>query len=272
MDLIHKLMNILLPPITSIALLFVWPLYLVFKFLSFIKRHLFSENVAGKVVIVTGAASGIGEQMAYEYAKRAAILVLVDIREDRLEAVVDSARRFGSPNAIAVAADVSVEEDCKRFVDAAVNKFGKVDHLVNNAGIARECSFKNVDSISKHTPIMASKAALISFFETLRLEMGGAIGITIVTPGLIKSEMSLSASPLKGIPMESKEECAKAIVRSGCRGDKYLVEPSWFRILFPWKAFCPELTEYCHRRFALMSRRHVIANSNLTQSTYHKTE
>ncbi|KAK2662328.1 hypothetical protein Ddye_000902 [Dipteronia dyeriana] len=92
--------------------------------------------------------------MAYEYAKRAAIFVLVDIREDRLGAVVDSARRFGTPNAIAVAADVSVEEDCKRFVDAAVNKFGKVDHLVNNAGIARQCSFKNVDSISKHTPIM----------------------------------------------------------------------------------------------------------------------
>ncbi|KAK2662324.1 hypothetical protein Ddye_000898 [Dipteronia dyeriana] len=129
-----------------------------------------------------------------------------------------------------------------------------VDHLVNNAGIARQCSFKNVDSISKHTPIMARKAALISFFETLRMEMGGDIGITIVTPGLIKSEMSLSASSPKAIPMESNEECAKAIVKSGCRGDKYLVEPSWVRILFPWKAFCTELTEYCNRCLALISR------------------
>ncbi|KAK2662331.1 hypothetical protein Ddye_000905 [Dipteronia dyeriana] len=118
----------------------------------------------------------------------------------------------------------------------------------------------------------ASKAALISFFETLRMEMGGDIGITIVTPGLIKSEMSLSASSPKAIPTESKEECAKAIVKSGCRGDKYLVEPSWVRIIFPWKAFCTELTEYCNRCLALTPRRHTIANSNLTQSTYHKTE
>lgn len=54
-------MNILLPPIGFIALLFLLPPYLVFKVLHCIKRHIFSENVAGKVVVITGAASGIGE-------------------------------------------------------------------------------------------------------------------------------------------------------------------------------------------------------------------
>ncbi|KAL5862613.1 hypothetical protein ACOSQ3_000127 [Xanthoceras sorbifolium] len=319
MDLIHKLINMLLTPITCIALIFVFPIYLAFKFLSYIKRHLFSENVAGKVVIITGAASGIGEQMAYEYAKRSAYLVLVDIRKDLLEVVVDRARRFGSPNVIAVPADVSVEEDCKRFVDTAVNHFGKLDHLVNNAGIGRQCLFKNVDSVSKYTPIMdinfwgtvyathyaiphlrkskgkiivisstcgwypfpklsfynASKAALISFYETLRTEIGGDIGITIVTPGLIKTELTLSDSlpkEMRLIPMESKEECAKAIVKSACRGDTYLVHPSWVRLVFVWKAFFPELTEYFNR-LAFTTRRHETDDSSLNQSTHlNKTE
>jgi short-subunit dehydrogenase len=95
----------------------------------------------------------------------------------------------------------------------------------------------------------ASKAALISFFETLRTEFGPDIGITIVTPGLIDSEMTPKEIRIKAqgtwLPSETTEGCAKAIVASACRGDMYLTEPSWVNVLFWIKMLCPEALESC---------------------------
>ncbi|OMO84186.1 Short-chain dehydrogenase/reductase SDR, partial [Corchorus capsularis] len=125
MDSIHKLINILLPPITILLLLFFLPPYLVFKTLSYIIRSVCSENVAGKVVLITGASSGIGEHLAYQYARRGARLGLVARREDRLCAVADKCGQLGSPDVIAIPADVSKQEDCKRFVGKGVNYFGQ---------------------------------------------------------------------------------------------------------------------------------------------------
>ncbi|OMO93863.1 Short-chain dehydrogenase/reductase SDR [Corchorus olitorius] len=248
-----------------------------------------SENVAGKVVLVTGAASGIGEQISYEYARRRARLVLVDIRGDRLGRVVRNVKNLGSPDVIAIAADVSKVEDCKRFIDETVKHFGQLDHLVNNAGIARLKLFEEDESVSEfprdvnfwgtvygtHFAIphlrksygkiiviasglgKSSKAALISFYETLRCEIGWGIGITIVTPGLINSELTQTVAAkaaigfLDFVPMASSERCGKAIVRSACRGDKYLTEPSWIKSLYLLKILCPELIEYTNH-IALM--------------------
>ncbi|CAB4280471.1 unnamed protein product [Prunus armeniaca] len=78
----------------------------------------------------------------------------------------------------------------------------------------------------------ASKAALICFFETLRAELGSDIGITIVSPGLIESEMTGSSQFL-----------SQAIVDSACRGDMYLTEPAWVKFGFWLRVFCPELLE-----------------------------
>nr|POE79218.1 11-beta-hydroxysteroid dehydrogenase-like 2 [Quercus suber] len=261
----------------------------------------YSENVAGKVILITGASSGIGEHVAYEYARRRACLALIARREDRLQEVANRARQLGSPEVIVVPADVSKVEDCKRFVDETVNHFGQLDHLVNNAGVARFKLFEDSIQFSDYASIMdinfwgsiysthnavphlrkrkgkivvlasaaawlpiprlsfynASKAALVSFFETLRVELGSHIGITIVTPGLIKSEMS-AKSPTKlskaklatGIPAKSTEGCAKAIVASACRGDMYLTEPSWMKVMFWMKNMFPEVLEwYSHSTF-----------------------
>lgn len=94
----------------------------------------------------------------------------------------------------------------------------------------------------------ASKAAITSFYETLRAEFGSDIGITIVTPGVVESEMSqgdfLSKAQIDFVPAESTERCAKAIVDSACRGDRYLTEPSWARMTFLLKVLCPEVLEW----------------------------
>nr|CAD1836632.1 unnamed protein product [Ananas comosus var. bracteatus] len=200
MDLINKLMNVVAPPMALVALfLLVPPLYLYKLFVSFL-YSLFPENLTDKVVLITSASSGIGEQLAFEYAKKGAALVLVARREGSLQEVAERARDLGI-----------------------------VDHLVNNAGIANVCLFEEAPDVTKFTtrngcellgiglsdalrasapqedqredrsellasgwlplPSRAStiKAALINFYETLQIELGNEVGITIATPSFIES-------------------------------------------------------------------------------------
>jgi NAD(P)-dependent dehydrogenase (short-subunit alcohol dehydrogenase family) len=65
------------------------------------------------------------KHVAYEYARRGACLVLVARREDCLQKVADKARELRSPEVIVVRADVSKVEECKRFVEEALNHFGR---------------------------------------------------------------------------------------------------------------------------------------------------
>lgn len=51
------------------------------------------------------------------------------------------------------------------------------------------------------------------------------------------------------IPIERADSCAKAIVRSAVRGERYLTEPRWFRMTYLWKIFCPEVLEWMYRLF-----------------------
>ena len=85
----------------------------------------------GKVALITGAARGIGEAFARRFAAEGARVVLCDLLEETLGKVASS---LGA-QALAVPCDVRREEDWPRFVTAARERFGRVDVLVNNAGI-----------------------------------------------------------------------------------------------------------------------------------------
>ncbi|KAD3641879.1 hypothetical protein E3N88_31103 [Mikania micrantha] len=192
--------------------------------------------MSGKVVLITGASSGLGELMAYEYAKRGAYLAIIAIKEpeSRLEQVARTARELGSPDVLFMFADVSKVDDCRMFVDSTVKYFGRLDHLVCNAGIGAIYSI-DID-VSKFEPVMdvnfwgsvypthfaiphlvktngkiivnssssgalsvpkagvygASKAALISFYESLRHEVSPTVTITIVTLGFIETDIITS--------------------------------------------------------------------------------
>jgi short-subunit dehydrogenase len=102
-------------------------------------------NLKSKVIIITGASSGIGKALAYELAGRGANLVLGARQYVTLcEITQDIEKRFQT-KAVAVQCDVSVEDDCAFLTKQALLTFGKIDVLVNNAGISMRALFKDLN-------------------------------------------------------------------------------------------------------------------------------
>ena len=92
------------------------------------------QNIQNKVIIITGASSGIGEATAYKLAEHGARLVLGARREDKLKAIADKIQASGG-QAVYRATDVVKPEDNQALVDLAKSRFGQVDAIFLNAGL-----------------------------------------------------------------------------------------------------------------------------------------
>ncbi len=97
----------------------------------------------GKVAIVTGASSGIGLATATLLAKYQAKVVLAARSEDKLDEVRKDLSQY--TEVISVKTDVSIEDDCRNLIEETVKKFGRIDILINNAGISMRAMFKDLD-------------------------------------------------------------------------------------------------------------------------------
>ncbi|XP_048574295.1 uncharacterized protein LOC125555013 [Triticum urartu] len=307
MDLVNGVLNWAAMPAMVTTLLLFYPPYYLFKLCYSFLSYLFPDDLKRKVVLITGASSGIGEQLAYQYATKGACLALVARREWSLRQVADRAFELGAPDVIILPGDVADPDDCNRFVQAAADHFGRLDHLVCNAGIASVGAFQEIPDVTNYSsqldvnfwgavqstfaalphlkrtrgrivvtasatgwnpvPCMvfynAANAALINFFETLRSELGSEVGITIVTPGWIESEMSKGKflkedggvevdqeyrdAQIGLFPVEYAKNCARAMVQAARQGDRYLTVPSWFGTMYLWRVFAPEVVEFCYR-------------------------
>jgi NADP-dependent 3-hydroxy acid dehydrogenase YdfG len=93
-----------------------------------------TDNIAGKVIVITGASSGMGEAAARHLAAKGASVALAARRTDRIETVAAEISQAGG-KALAVATDVTRLEDVRRLVDTAVETYGRIDVLINNAGV-----------------------------------------------------------------------------------------------------------------------------------------
>lgn len=97
-----------------------------------------------RVVVVTGASSGIGKALVTDFARQGAMVVAAARSYDKLEDLQrDVADRGGEM--FPVETDVSKEEDCRRLIDATLEKYGRIDVLINNAGISMRALFEDLD-------------------------------------------------------------------------------------------------------------------------------
>src|SRR5947209_3606304 len=95
------------------------------------------NNIAGKIVVITGASSGLGEATARLLSAEGATVVLGARRVDRLQSLADELTKRGG-KALIVATDVTDRAHVKRLVDAAVETYGCIDVMINNAGLMQQ--------------------------------------------------------------------------------------------------------------------------------------
>lgn len=95
-----------------------------------------------KVVVITGASSGIGKALAEKFAAEGFDLVLAARRIDRLE---ELQKKLSNVEVLPVKTDVTSIEDCQNLIDKAIEKFGKINILINNAGISMRASFEDLE-------------------------------------------------------------------------------------------------------------------------------
>ncbi|CAH2035766.1 unnamed protein product [Thlaspi arvense] len=290
--LLNSVMNLLAPPATMVVMAFAWPSLCFISTCERLYNSFFAtEDMEDKVVVITGASSAIGEQIAYEYAKRKANLVLVARRDQRLHSIRSKTKQIGAKQVMIIAADVVKEDECRRFINEAFNYYGHVDHLVNTASLGHEFYFEDVSdttvfprlldinfwgnvyptyvalpylqksngriivnaSVESWLPLprmslySAAKAALANFYETLRFELNGDVGITIAIHGWIGSEMSRGKFKLEEGNGGEIEEFAKMIVDGACRGDSYVKFPSWYDVFLLYRAFTPNVLKWTFR-------------------------
>lgn len=186
-----------------------------------------------KVVIITGASSGIGEALAHELGRAGAKLVLAARSKERLELIASN-----YTETLVVPTDVTDRTQCQHLIEATIEKFGRIDALVNNAGISMQVKFEEINNLDLFHKIMnvnyfgmvycthfslpylkksnglivgissltgkvgvptrtgyaASKHAMQGFLDSLRIElMGTGVDVTVISPGFVQSEVRKNA-------------------------------------------------------------------------------
>ncbi|GAA1272414.1 2-deoxy-D-gluconate 3-dehydrogenase [Planotetraspora silvatica] len=183
----------------------------------------------GRVVIVTGASSGLGVAFARGFAEAGADVVIgarrLDMLEETRRLVEETGRRC-----LAVATDVAVPEQCQALVDAAVAEFGHVDILINNAGVGtavpalRETpeQFRHVIDVNLHgTFWMAQACARVMRPGSAIVNIGSVLGET--TAGLPQAAYSASKAAVAGLTRDLAQQwTSRRGIRVNC------LEPGFF--------------------------------------------
>jgi short-subunit dehydrogenase len=113
------------------------------------------------VVVITGGSSGIGREIAYQLSAQGALLVLAARDPSLLESIAAECRRKGA-RAIAVPTDVGIEPQCQALIERTVAEFGRIDTLINNAGLSMHARFEELDSVEPIERLMR-----INFFGSV---------------------------------------------------------------------------------------------------------
>ncbi|MBA5846121.1 SDR family oxidoreductase [Gordonia amicalis] len=169
-------------------------------------------DTTGKVVIVTGASSGLGVSFARGFAEAGADVVLAARRAEKLADTAAAVEALGR-KALVVPADVSDPEQCQRVVDAAMETFGKVDVLINNAGVGtaypatREApqQFRDVIDINLNGSYwMAQACGRVMLPGSAIVNISSILGIT--TAGLPQAAYAASKAGVIGLTRDLAQQ------------------------------------------------------------------
>ncbi|MFD1817605.1 Short-chain dehydrogenase [Pseudarcicella hirudinis] len=179
-----------------------------------------------KVVIITGASSGIGKALAFAFGREGAKIVITGRKKEPLEAVSNELKAENIEN-LAITGDVSVEKDNEIMVNQTLEKYGKIDILINNAGISMRSMFEDVElevikkvmDINFYGVVYATKYAL----PHIKATKGSIIGISSIAGyrGLpVRSGYSASKFALNGFLEALRTELLKTGVHvlTACPG------------------------------------------------------
>ena len=112
-----------------------------------------AKSLSNKTVVITGASTGLGATLALECAQQGARLVILARDAERLEAVARACEELGS-EVLTVVGDVSLVEAGKRLVEAAIERFGRIDYLVANAGLSMWTAFAAIEEVALFRTLM----------------------------------------------------------------------------------------------------------------------
>lgn len=169
-------------------------------------------NVKDKVVIVTGASSGIGEASAKLFSKNGAKVALVARSKDRLKKLE---RKL--PNSLAIVCDMAKESDIKKMVQTVKKHYGRIDILINNAGRGYDAPVEKINIKTFHEvfalDVVGPLIAMQLVIPIMRKQGGGSIvnissGTALMTLPNMGAYSSLKRA-LVGISLTAREELEK---------------------------------------------------------------
>ena len=150
-----------------------------------------NQSFKDKVIVVTGAASGIGAAICNKFAQEGARIVLMDMDEEGVKAAADQFKTAGV-DAVGFRCDVVQKDECRSVIKQAIERYGGIDVLVNNAGITQRSAFVDTKT-SVYRKVME-----VNFFGSLHCTKA-AINSLIKRKGMIIVIESLAGvSPLLG--------------------------------------------------------------------------
>lgn len=174
-----------------------------------------------KVAIVTGASRGIGKSVALAFAKEGAVVVGVATNSSLLDSLLAEIAKEGG-TAVKIAADISVESECRKVIDQTLSRFGRVDVLVNNAGLLGsrvEVTAIEADEWRKVFDTNVAGVFMLSKFAALKMRETGSGSIINMTSGVVRQPRPKwgaylpSKFAVEGLTLMLAEELAETGVR-----------------------------------------------------------
>ncbi|CAG8490715.1 6821_t:CDS:2, partial [Racocetra fulgida] len=211
-------------------------------------RHKLAQpwSAKDKVVLITGASSGIGRSLAHLFAKQ----------EDALINVANECRdQYGATKVVTIKCDVSDENDVSKLIKTVEDSFNKLDCLILNAGVSMGERFESISDYKMIKTIMdinyfGSTYITYKALNLLKNSKGGRIVVDAVKTEINDNRLGKSPSKLDMTSAMSSDECANIIYKGVVRGDKEILFVARGKFARMMEGVFPDAWSYLTRKYS----------------------